>query len=146
MKSNFKVLLFYIVLIAGIILAVVLLFGSQANDAEPKYSDIREYISDATATYVYNNDNNQPKPDRLVEISSAELTEKYELTLKLTVDGTEKKISYAVSSVVVKDLVELLTEYSDLTGMKFEPEPEKIMPWWVSFLPYIIIIIVFVLV
>ncbi len=146
MKNNAKVLLFYAVLIGVIILAITLLFNNGNKSDAPQYSDIREYISDATATHAYNKDNTQPKPDRLVEISSAELTEKYELTMTVKVDGTDKKISYKASSLVVKDLVTLLTEYSDLTGMKFEPQPEKILPWWVNFLPYVIIVIVFIII
>ena len=92
MKSNFKVLLFYIVLIAGIILAVVLLFGNQAKDDKLILSDINQYLADAEATNDYNADTTgkQP-PKRTVIINKATVTEEYKIILEMTVgqeDGT----------------------------------------------------------
>ncbi len=143
MKSNLKALLFYVVLIGLVILAIVLLFGGGNKADEIKYNDIRDYIADATATHNGGGTN----PDgRTVLIKSAEISNEYKIELTMTVDGKDTKISYTASTLVIKDVVTMLTEYSDLTGMDFEPEPEASFPWWVSFLPYIIMIILFVVI
>ena len=151
MKSNFKVLLFYIVLIAGIILAVVLLFGNQAKDDKLILSDINQSLADAEATNDYNADTTgkQP-PKRTVIINKATVTEEYKIILEMTVgqeDGTtkEEKQVYEASSLVIKDIIETLIEYDKVSpAMELEVEPETVYPWWLSFLPYVIIIIIFI--
>ena len=151
MKSNFKVLLFYIVLIAGIILAVVLLFGSQANNDDPKYSDINQYLTDAEATLKYNADSiGNQAPKRTVIIKSANVTEDYKVTLEMTVgkdDGTttEEKVVYKASVLVIENIVDRLEAYDEIsTTFELEVEPETVYPWWLSFLPYVVIIIIFI--
>ena len=147
MKSNLKTILFYVILIGFVILAVFLLFGSGNKDDEIKYDDIIGYISNAEKTYLYEKDNLNEKPAQSVVISSAEITNDFELILKLKIDGEEKKVAYTASTLVIKDLVERLSAYAENNpSMEFEPEPEAKTPWWLSFLPYVIIIIVFLVI
>ena len=147
MKSNLKTILFYVILIGFVILAVFLLFGSGNKDDEIKYDDIIGYISNAEKTYLYEKDNLNEKPAQSVVISSAEITNDFELILKLKIDGEEKKVAYTASTLVIKDLVERLSAYAENNpSMEFEPEPEAKTPWWLSFLPYVIMIIVFLVI
>ena len=83
MKSNIKTILFYVVLIGIVIFAVFLLFGSGNKDEEIKYDDIIGYISNAEKTYLYEKDNLNEKPAQTVVITSAEITNEYELILNM---------------------------------------------------------------
>ena len=140
MKKNIGVILFYVVLIALIAGAVMLLFGNQAGEPTT-YDQLRDYISDATA--FHKAEDKEGFTGSRVVIKEAVITENYDVNLTMTVDGKDTKISYAASELVILDIVDLLTEYSDLSGMKFNPEPATVYPWWLSFLPYIIMIVIF---
>ncbi len=141
MKKNISVILFYVVLIALIAVAIFMLFGNKASEPVT-YDGIRDYITDAT-NFHNAADKENFTGDKVV-IKEAVITENYDVNLTMTVDGKDMKVSYAASELVIKDIVDLLTEYSDLTGMKFNPEPATVFPWWVSFLPSVIMIIIFV--
>ncbi len=141
MKKNIGVIIFYVVLIALIAGAVIMLFGNQNSDP-PTYDQLRGYIKDATD--FHNAEDKEGYSGNKVVINEAVITEENVVNLSMTVNGKEEKVSISVSGLVVKDVSDLLTEYSDLTGMKFNPEPETVYPWWLSFLPYIIMIIIFV--
>ncbi len=141
MKKNISVILFYVVLIALIAVAIFMLFGNKTSETVT-YDGIRDYIMDATG--FHNATDKEAYTGNKVVINEAVITEDYGVNLTMTVDGKDVKVSYAASELVIKDIVALLTEYSDLTGMKFNPEPETVYPWWLSFLPSIIMIIIFV--
>ncbi len=141
MKKNISVILFYVVLIALIAVAIFMLFGNKGSEPVT-YDGIRNYITDATG--FHNAEDKENYAGEKVVIKEAIITENYDVNLTMTIDGKDVKVSYAASELVIKDIVELLTEYSDLTGMKFDPEPATVFPWWVSFLPSVIMIIIFV--
>jgi len=143
MKSNLKAILFYVILIGIVLVAVFLLFGSGNKAEEIKYDDVLHYIAEAEKTYNYETDNTNPKPAQTVIIKSAELSNKNVLTLKLTVNGEEKKISYEASSLVIRDLVTRLSSYSENNpDMVFEPQPDAKTSIWLNLLPYVILIII----
>ena len=152
MKNNIKLILFYVALIALIITAVVMLFGNNAKADKLNYSDILTYINDAEN---YDPENPVGRP---VVIHSALISEDNTVTLNMTVEGKAKKVSYTASSTdpVINTIIDKLTAYAEehpavknekgelKDGMIFEIEPERVYPWWLSFLPYVIMIALFI--
>ena len=141
MKSNFKTILFYVALIAIIILTVSTLFNS-TQDKPAQYSDIVEYF----------------KTDSVVSFT---VDQKYYLTMKvvdpdtatydettgvvLSYDETKlKEVGYQLRSLELfhTDLASYIANNQNLTS--YEYEPQTTLPWWVSLLPYVIMIVVFV--
>ncbi len=122
-NSNLKSILFYIVAIVAMILISNYLLNGMSRQKELVYSDIVDMFRDGEVKeFVVTNDN--------------------ELNIKTTDD---KEVSYTLRSVEMfwDDLGELIDEqYSAENGplVKYHFEPPTKIAWWVSFLPYIIII------
>ena len=124
MKSNLKIILFYLVLIGVIIFFVAQVFTTTQAD-KLVYSDIVTYFEQE-------------------QVSSFVVDEDYMLTMKLK-DGTE--VSYQLKSLTIfrDDLGDLILEQKSAGILEsYDYEPETVLPWWVSMLPYLIIIIIFV--
>ena len=136
-KNNFKILIFYFVLIVGIIFSLSLMFGS-ANEEKLTYSDVLEYFQkDAVKEFVVDDKN-------LLSMTVYNLNENGELTYDEngTLTSTTKKVSYQLQSLglFVEDCAPYYQNNQNL--VEFDIEPETVMPWWVSLLPYVLIIIV----
>ena len=124
MKSNLKIILFYLVLIAVIIFFVAQVFTTTQAD-KLVYSDIVSYFEQE-------------------QVSSFVVDEDYLLTMKLK-DGGE--VSYQLKSLTIfrDDLGDLILQQKSAGILEsYDYEPDTIMPWWVSILPYLIIIVIFV--
>ena len=124
MKSNLKIILFYLVLIAVIIFFVAQVFTTTQAD-KLVYSDIVTYFEQE-------------------QVSSFVVDEEYLLTMKLK-DGGE--VSYQLKSLTIfrDDLGDLILEQKSAGIIEsYDYEPETVLPWWVSMLPYLIIIVIFV--
>ena len=124
MKSNLKIILFYLVLIAVIIFFVAQVFTTTQAD-KLVYSDIVTYFEQE-------------------QVSSFVVDEEYMLTMKLK-DGSE--VSYQLKSLTIfrDDLGDLILEQKSAGILEsYDYEPETVLPWWVSMLPYLIIIVIFV--
>ena len=124
MKSNLKIILFYLVLIAVIIFFVAQVFTTTQAD-KLVYSDIVTYFEQE-------------------QVSSFVVDEEYLLTMKLK-DGGE--VSYQLKSLTIfrDDLGDLILEQKSAGILEsYDYEPETVLPWWVSMLPYLIIIVIFV--
>ena len=124
MKSNLKIILFYLVLIGVIIFFVAQVFTTTQAD-KLVYSDIVTYFEQE-------------------QVSSFVVNEDYMLTMKLK-DGTE--VSYQLKSLTIfrDDLGDLILEQKSAGILEsYDYEPETVLPWWVSMLPYLIIIVIFV--
>ena len=124
MKNNGKVIIFYIILIVGMLVVSSALLGP-VEDEKMQYSEIVElFQNEKVDSFTVKNDN----------------------TLELsTKDG--KDISFRLRDLAIfeKDLKELILEQKkDGIITEFHYEEPVDFPWWVSFLPYIIIIIVFI--
>ena len=124
MKNNAKIIIFYLVLIVAILIsASVLLTDNTAEQLE--YSDIYDlFVQEQVDSFVVKQNN--------------------ELILK-TKDG--KTVSFMLRSLELfeRDLKELILEQKDsgvISEFTYE-EPTQI-PWWVSFLPYVVIIVLFI--
>ena len=136
-KNNFKILIFYFILIAGIIVSLSFMFNQRANDA-PKYSDVLEYFrKDAVKEFVIDDKNK-------LTMTVYNLNENGELTRNENgvILNTTKKVEYKLQSLglFVEDCNEYYQNNQNL--ITFDIQPETVMPWWVSFLPYVLIIIV----
>ncbi len=128
MKNSFKVGLFYVILIVGILFATTTLLSSDAEDIS--FSDIKAYF-DAE------------------QVTEFTIDGKNILTLTLAADEGEvpQKVTYEIRSL---DLFELylgntIREQSEGENpiiKNFEYEPVATLPWWVSILPYILIMAV----
>ncbi len=124
MKNNGKIIIFYIILIVGMLVVSSALLGP-AEDEKLQYSDVVElFQSEKVDSFVVRNDN----------------------TLELsTKDGKDISFKLRDLSIFEKDLKELVLEQKKsgiITEFHYE-EPVN-FPWWVSFLPYVIIIVVFI--
>ena len=135
MKSNFKVILFYIVLIAIIFFVVFGLLGAPSNEEKLVFSDIKEYFAED-------------------KVESFKVSEKNVLVLKIYDTDVEgllapedaaklktKEISYDInSSFSVSQFNELVKTYGSNANLKqYDYEPISELPWWVSYVPTILL-------
>ena len=128
-KSNFKVIIFYSILILLVILASTSLFNMTAED-EPKYSEI---------VALFEED----------KVESFTVSAEGELSLKTTDD---EKIVFELQQIDyfredIAEYVKANKKAEDGKGGNLEYynyEPVETSPWWVSFLPYLVIIVLFV--
>ncbi len=147
-KSNFKVLIFYIVLIVAIILALSMMFSKQEVE-EIKYSEIVNYFKhDAVKSFtVDENDYITMVVYDIDEVKALENQEVAEGETKKTVDDLDtKKIGYQLQSLelFVNDCGSFYTE-QNVNIESYDIEPITVMPWWVSLLPYIIVIVIVII-
>ena len=124
MKGSIKVIIFYVVLIAVLIIAITSILGN-ANNGNYTYGEIVEMFKQEKITECYVGNDNV-------------------LYLK-DVDG--KKITYEIRelSIFYTDLNELILDQSEkgiITKYDYEPVPKT--PWWLSFLPYVIVMVIFI--
>ncbi len=132
MKSNLKVIIFYIVLIAVIIFATASLFNSASSD-NVAYSDIIDYFRDERVKeFIVDGDNL--------------LT----MTVRVTLSDGKEGLAYVQYemrdlSIFYSDLNELIQEqYAAGIIEAYDFPPPTEIPWWVSFLPYLIVIALFI--
>ncbi len=133
--SNLKIIIFYIVLFAVVIFALSIMFN-QKDTVDIAYSDVVNYFkNDQVAEFVIDEDN-------YIEMKVFVLDAEGNPTL----DGNGNKITtvvgYQLQSLGL--FVENCSDYymNSANIVKYDIEPETVLPWWVSFLPYIIITIV----
>ena len=129
-KNNFvKELLFYLIIIAVIIVSISALYSGGSGAKEITYKDVIAYFQNEQVTEVYVSNKNI-------------LT----LTLKEGVDGAPQ-VSYKLRSFDMfhRDLSELIQEQIK-SGIitKYEPQPIAETPWWMMLLPVVIVIVLFV--
>ncbi len=130
-KNGLKVAVWYVALIAVIIVVIALLYGD-GNKTDLKYGDIVDYFK------------NEQVEEFTIDYNTS--------TLQLTVrdqDDAEKhsvlKYRLADVDVFLMDMKELIDEqYEAGIITEYDLKPATIVPWWVSFLPYLIIAIVFI--
>jgi len=132
MKSNFKIAIFYIVLILGVItMSVVLLENMQTEDIT--YSDVIAFFEGEKVKAFTIEENN---------------------TIRMTVravgeDGTEREAEIRYK---LRDINLFILDLGDLVRDQYQrgilteydiPAPTPI-PWWASFLPYVIVLVGFI--
>ncbi len=145
-KGNFKIIIFYIVLIGIIIVSLSFMFNNQAS--EPlKYSQVLEYFEDdRVKSFTIDEDNNLIMS---VYELDAEGKLNYDENGKCT-NTVKEGVVYRLQSLglFVEDCSKYYNggvsaeEYKNLES--FDIQPETVYPWWVSFLPYIIVIVIII--
>ena len=141
-KNNFKILIFYFVLILAVFLAISTMFGQKEKEIIT-YGDIVDYFEkDAVHSFV--------------------VDDKYYLTMKvykLDENGqlpTDEKTGTVLEGTQTQEIGFQIPAYIDFTAefgdyykgesanvnlTDFDIQPEATTPLWVAFLPYIIVII-----
>ena len=137
MKSGLKTTVFYLVLFALAVVIAVTFLGS-GNKKDVKYSNIIDYFKqDKVASFSYDSSENT-------------------LVLLLTND---QKIQYKLLSFDLfwydlnseqffkTDDGTYMSYFQGQTNLKeYDVEPVESLPWWVSFLPYLIVIVILVVI
>ena len=126
MKNGLKVILFYLVLIIAIILTVSYLFGD-AQTEQKKFSDIANYFhNEQVKSFVLDSDN--------------------VLTMKLK-DG--QSVSYELRDYsTFQERFAPIAEEQLEQGIisEYDTQPYQTLPWWVSLLPYVLVIVIFIII
>lgn len=126
MKNGLKVILFYLVLIIAIILTVSYLFGD-AQTEQKKFSDIANYFhNEQVESFVLDSDN--------------------VLTMKLK-DG--QSVSYELRDYsTFQERFAPIAEEQLEQGIisEYDIQPYQTLPWWVSLLPYVLVIVIFIII
>ena len=134
MKKGMKTLLLYLAMIAAVILIVVAVSGAFSEKA-PQYSDIREYFENDQVKY-FEVSNTGVLTLTLYEKTGDVID--YSKTKEDTVSYTLFSISFFATDIYEKFVVgENVQNHIE----SYDFEPTETMPFWVSFLPYIILII-----
>lgn len=130
-KNGLKVAIWYVALIAVVIVVIALLYGD-GNKADLTYGDIVNYF----------------KNEQVEEFTIDYNTSTLQLTVRAQEDDERQSVlEYRLADVDVflmdmKDLIDEQYEAGIIT--EYDLKPATIVPWWVSFLPYLIIAIVFI--
>lgn len=140
MKKNVKTILFYLLLIAVIVVTVSTLFRGTKKE-KLIYSDIVGYFrTDSVVSFVVDEDYNLTM--NVVDKDSSAFDEN---GICVEFDKEKvKSISYSLRSLDLfhTDLEKYIANNKNLESYEYEPATS--LPWWVSLLPYLLIIIVFV--
>ena len=144
-KSNFKVLIFYFVLIAAIIFAIAVTHGNQAEPKKTQYSEIVNYFkNDQVKTFTVDD-----KDYLTMEIWSKEDIDSLNVPEGETAPDistfTTYKVEYQLQSLdlFVNDCGEYYTSLNK-NIVEYDIQPIPVTPWWVGVLPYVIVIVIVV--
>ena len=123
MKGTLKVVIFYVVLIGVLLIAITTILGSVKSE-DYTYGEIVELFTSEQVKKCYVGNDNV-------------------LYLETVSD---KKITYEIRDVSIfyNDLSEIiLSQVEQGTIELYDYEPMQKTPWWLSFLPYLIVMIIF---
>ena len=127
-KNGFKVAIWYVAMIAIVIVAIALLYGDGNTGEELKYSDIIGYFEDGK---VLSYDINYDTSTVLLEVE------------KTAENGEAKKAKVEYKLADIKTFLEEISPYTAEIE-EYDRIPAKALPWWVGFVPYLIIAIIFI--
>ena len=141
MKKNngAKIALFYIVLFVVVIVALSMMFNN-GNGEKITYGQIVDYFkNDRVAEFVVDN-------DYYIEMLVYEVDADGNIVIDdATGKEKTKKIGYQLQSLglFVEDCSEY---YKNNTNIKnYDIEPDNVFPWWVAFLPYVLVLIIIII-
>lgn len=140
MKKSFKSLIFYAILIIGIVFLVSNIMGTREPIDEPVLSDVVGYFKEDKVISFNVNEDMVLTLNVIGENSEAEYDESGNL-LKYNKEKLEK-INYQLSnlSLFQNYIHDFTLTNENLEEYDYEPEAE--LPWWISFLPTIIIVVI----
>ena len=123
-RKDIKVILFYVLLIGLIVFFLAQMFQNSNAAENPTYDKVVQYFTQG-------------------QVAEFNLSPDYILTMKL-VDGREVIYEVANLSLFHADLGEVITQQMAAGTLKGEYEPPVTYPWWLSLLPYLIVIVLFI--
>ena len=142
MKHNFKAIILYIVLIAIVVISVSSLLG-QTKQEKLIYSDIVEYFkTDSVVSFVVDEDYLLT----MTVVDPAYATVDTETGMVTAFDENHlKQFSYQLRSLDLfyTDLADYIATNANLA--EYDYEPQTVYPWWISLIPYAIVIVIFIL-
>ncbi|MBR2446469.1 MAG: ATP-dependent zinc metalloprotease FtsH [Clostridia bacterium] len=141
MKNNIKVILFYLIFIAVIALVVVMLFGGGGNkQAITDVTDYQQVIKDFADTADTDGDGTADTGVKSCVISFRHRTLTY-----TTYEDKTYRYEIADMEYFQRDLSPIIVSLSE-QGLIEEVvnEPVITLPGWVSYLPFLLIIVVFI--
>ena len=120
-RKDLKVLITYVLLIGAIVFVLTQMFQSSTKVEPPMYDDVVRWFTAG-------------------EVEEFNLNATNLLTVKLT-DGTEVSYQIANLSIFHADLGDIIAEQMAAGTLKGEYEPPSTFPWWLSLLPYLLLIV-----
>lgn len=138
-KGNLKIIIFYVLIIGIIIFSLAALFNQPKEEVLPEYGDVIEHFRNDTVK-DFTVDNKDYITMNVYVLEDGEL--KYDEDGKIT--NSTKEIGYQLQSLdlFVNDCSQYYTNNKNIE--QFDIEPAKVIPWWVSLLPYAVVIIIFI--
>ena len=136
-KGNFKVIVFYVALIAIIFVAVFAMLGNPTSQEEVLFSDIMNYFEEnRVQEFEVSNENILTlvvyKTDKVGALAPEDV-----------LGVPTQKISYKLRDVSI--FIDAFEDYKGNTNLvKYEYEPLAEYPWWVSLLPSLLSILVMI--
>lgn len=132
MKSNFKVILFYIVLIAVILFAVFNLLGTPSSKDKIVYSDVEKYFKEDKVKSFTVTDSD------ILKLTIYDVNTDGVLSPEDAAAAKTKEISFKLRSISI--FINDFEDYknTNLNLQSFDYEPITELPWWVSYLPMLI--------
>ena len=125
MKGSFKVIIFYVILIAVLVISITSILGN-SNNKEYSYGEIVEMFKNEEITKcTVGNDN-----------------------VLVLVNTEGKKITHKIRDINIfyndlNDIIMAQVDKGTITEFTYEPLEEP--SWWLSYLPYIIVTVIFIL-
>ena len=142
MKNNLKVILFYVVFIALIAVVVVMLFGGSGNKEKPEQvTDYQEVIKVFAGTA-------DTDGDQIADtgVKSCVISFRHKTLTYTTYEGKQYVYEIADMEYFQRDLGPIIVDLSQ-QGLIEEVvnEPIVVLPGWVSYIPFVLIIVVFII-
>ena len=122
-------LLFYLVILGGVILVLSALFRGGSQSEALTYDDVLNYFYREQVTEVV-------------------VSSKNELVMTVVENGTPRTVSYKLKSFEMfhADLSDVIADQVNRGIITtYEPQPVNTLPAWVSWLPMILIVVVFII-
>lgn len=146
MKNHVKTILFYLLLIGVIIAVLATIFHSTVEEKQTLSDVVGYFESDRVASFVIDED--YLLTMKVIKTGEPVQNEDGTVTRPLLTDENgnfvTEEISYQLRSLQLFESYcgDYVRDNVHLTS--YDVEPETVYPWWVSLLPYLIIIVVFV--
>ena len=172
-NGNLKIIICYVAIFLAIVLALTFMFNQKEEKKQPTYGDIINYFQlDLVKSFTVTSDNiitlevytdyTVISPDGATSESEAATGETSEATGeanaqsltntakgKVVINDSAKteKVEYRLQSLelFVENCEDYYLSNKNIDITKCDITPPKVYPWWVGFLPYLIVIIVIVI-
>ena len=149
MKVNFKNIILLVVIVAVMLIAVSLFNDFTKDQDEMILTDLHALIDNGLVSELKIDEENLVTGKKYVIEGTDPDTGAP--VYKLNADGTratvdfEFQLAYAYQAKAIEDkIIEINKTLDDANDIKLETPPPKATPWYLAYLPYIIIILVFI--